>query len=162
MEKEKKILSFTGGGVKGIIQMSFLKKLEEKLNINNKNENKYKHSWIIDNIDGLCGTSVGSLLVVIILLNYPIDIALIEFEKSCKKIFIQSKIQSIVGDQLFALFSSPYKQKNLYKELERLIKFSPLNNDIKNGKYVIPGKKEINGNNFLLEDINYIYPHLEI
>ena len=58
------ILSLDGGGVRGVISISILIAIEQKL--------KAKNIKLIDKIDMLAGTSTGAIIVVLLILGYDI------------------------------------------------------------------------------------------
>jgi patatin-like phospholipase len=66
----KRILALDGGGVKGIITIAFLEKIEEILRERSGRGNDFRLS---DYFDLVGGTSVGSLLATLIALGYPVS-----------------------------------------------------------------------------------------
>src|SRR5207247_123895 len=66
----KRILALDGGGVKGIITIAFLEKIEQVLKVRSGRGNDFRLS---DYFDLVGGTSVGSLLATLIALGYPVS-----------------------------------------------------------------------------------------
>ena len=66
----KRILALDGGGVKGIVTIAFLEKIEEVLKERSGRGNDFRLS---DYFDLVGGTSVGSLLATLIALGYSVS-----------------------------------------------------------------------------------------
>lgn len=90
------ILSVDGGGIRGIIPLVFLQKIEqfikEELAYNGVDSSTYK---ISDDIDLLAGTSTGGLIALGLSSGLTLDQIrnLYENKKNAKELFIQKNIQ---------------------------------------------------------------------
>jgi Patatin-like phospholipase len=66
----KRVLALDGGGVKGIVTIAFLEKIEEILRERSGRGNDFRLS---DYFDLVGGTSVGALLATLVALGYPVS-----------------------------------------------------------------------------------------
>lgn len=117
MEKEFKILSIDGGGIKGLYSAKILEKLEEKYNCN-----------ISDYFDMICGTSTGGLIALALSLKIPaIDICKF-YEEEGPKIFPNfkkvkfGKIKLSRGTLKQVLYGGKFSDKPLKKALDGIFK----------------------------------------
>ena len=159
MIKQKKLLCFTGGGLKGILQLKLLKKLDD--NFNKNNIKNYTSTWIIDNTDIITATSVGTLCLFLILLRYEISDMIKLFDKVAEIVFKETLSIRLFGKDIAALFNNPYNSDLLSNELDYIIENSPLAKQILNKEIKIKGINNINGNNFYIHHLNDIYPNKE-
>ena len=79
--KQIKILSIDGGGIRGIIPAKVLAELEQKLKEEHSEKKLHEH------FDLICGTSTGAILAIGIALGIPAS-KLLEFYKDNAKIIL--------------------------------------------------------------------------
>ena len=157
MKGEKKLLCLNGGGLKGIFQIDLFLFLENEY----KKNNLYNKNWIINSCDVLVGTSIGSLLVLFILLQYSIKEIKIIFDDISLKIFKQSFLMKYLGKDFISLFKNPYDNDLLLKILNEYITNSPLAKKIRNNEIILDDLKDLNGDNFRFYHLNQIYKNKE-
>lgn len=146
--KNKNILSISSGGA---IDLLYLKIMKDYLELN-----KIESNIFFDKFDFFIGTSAGSIIIFLFILQYSIQecyqiykeyISLFESEIfTIKNIFKLVQGKSIYNVNL-------YKEKNI-----KLIEKSPLNKKFKDGYFKdISDIKEINSDNLTLDLISKIY-----
>ena len=144
-DKMHKILSITGGGVRGIFPSYILEKMKSQLNID-----------IYNYFDVFLGTSIGSLVAAAAALNLfnenNINVFL-HFKKVSKKFFPYGK-STIIKVIKFLLTGSIYSSKNYKKLLYETFKDKKFK-DIKKGKIlIIPTTDYANGKPIIISNID--------
>lgn len=115
--KEFKILSIDGGGIKGLYSATILKEFEEKFNCH-----------ISDYFDMICGTSTGGLIALALSLKIPAKEICDFYEIEGPKIFPSSITINIIGKEISRrflkqlVFKGKYSDKPLRKALEAVFK----------------------------------------
>lgn len=127
--KQIKILSIDGGGIRGIIPAKVLAELEEKLKEEHPEKKLYEH------FDLICGTSTGGILAIGIALGIPAS-KLLEFYKDNAKIIFPKWFLKILPSKVRILAGSMYSNKFLRKKLKDVYTeanngVEPLMNDLK-------------------------------
>lgn len=110
-------LILSGGGVKGLIYIGFIKKLED---------NK-----ILDNIKNVYGTSIGSLICLLINLNYTSSELINLVLNTNFELLYNLKIQNLFDNELYGLDNLNHLDNFLnfilsYKNIDKDITFSSL------------------------------------
>ncbi len=105
--KNFKILSIDGGGIKGLYSARILQKLESELQEQN-NDNSLR---IVDYFDLVCGTSTGGLIALAISLGKPMEEICRFYEEHGNKIFPNSNSGFRKFKQI--LFRGKYSDKYL-------------------------------------------------
>ena len=100
----KKILSFDGGGIRGVISLSFLKSLEKDTGI-----------AVSQKADILAGTSTGSIIAAALSVGMTVEEILDFYTSMSSEIF--KKKHSL--DRFLSL-SSKYSSENLYQSLQKV------------------------------------------
>ena len=102
MNKEFRILSIDGGGIRGIFPAMFLTQLEEELKASGK------ENWqIYQNFDLICGTSTGGIIALALALGIP--------AKEIHELYLENS-KDIFGNKrkgLAQLFFSAHKRSSL-------------------------------------------------
>ena len=111
--KETRILTFDGGGVRGVCSLELLRELEKDTGIQ-----------VHKDIDVYAGTSTGAVIAVFLACGLSIDELLEEYEK------LSSDIFSDPNSIFTSLFYPKYDQKNLRNGLKQLLRKCGLSEDI--------------------------------
>lgn len=127
--KQIKILSIDGGGIRGIIPAKVLAELEQKLKEEHSEKKLHEH------FDLICGTSTGAILAIGIALGIPAS-KLLEFYKDNAKIIFPKWFLKILPSKVRILAGSMYSNKFLRKKLKDIYTeanngVEPLMNDLK-------------------------------
>jgi len=118
MEKEFKILSIDGGGIKGIFPAKFLAKIEEQIG----------KGKIHEHFDLICGTSTGGIIALALSLGIPAQKIFDLYNNNASVIFGNKKR----GIRQFK--HSKYDNSNLQNLIKKtFLKFSATGNDPKIG-----------------------------
>jgi hypothetical protein len=108
----KRILALDGGGVKGIVTIAFLEKIEEVLKERSGRGNDFRLS---DYFDLVGGTSVGSLLATLIALGYSVSEIKTMFKAWTPQIFRKPWLA-------IPLLSPRFSSSGLRKRAHKLLK----------------------------------------
>lgn len=124
----KRVLALDGGGVKGIITIAFLEKMEEILRARSGRGDDFRLS---DYFDLVGGTSVGALLATLIALGYPMSEIKTMFYSWTPRIFRRPW-------RGFRLFAPRFSSRGLKKITRKLLKERTLeSSDLKTGLAII-------------------------
>ena len=121
MEKEFKILSIDGGGIKGLYSAKILEQFEEKFNCS-----------ISDYFDMICGTSTGGLIALALSLKIPASEICKFYEEEGPKIFPNfnkvkfGKAKISRGTLKQVLYGGKFSDKPLKIALENIFKDSKI------------------------------------
>jgi len=121
MNKEFKILSIDGGGIRGIIPAKIISEYEDKMKLENPN---YK---IYEEFDLICGTSTGAILAIGLSLGIP-AIELVKFYKDYARDIFPKWYFKILPQGARVLTTSIYSNKKLNQKLKEI--FSKANGNI--------------------------------
>ena len=91
----KRILALDGGGVRGVVTIAFLERIEEKLRVQSGNPQLV----LSDYFDLIGGTSVGSMLATMLALGYEVAQVRDRFEAWAPEIF--KGRSSVIGPERF-------------------------------------------------------------
>ncbi len=111
--KETRILTFDGGGVRGVCSLELLRKLEKDTGIQFHKD-----------IDVYSGTSTGAVIAVFLACGFSIDELLEDYEKMSSDVF------SDPSSSFISLFHPKYNQKKLQNDLKKLLRKCRLSEDI--------------------------------
>lgn len=129
MEKEFKILSIDGGGIRGLIPAKVLEEVERELKLIHPDKKLYEH------FDLICGTSTGSILAIAIGLGVPAADIVGFYKQHAKSIFPRWYLKFI--PQKAIVFIRPiYSNRVLKNKLKEIYSRynggkEPLLNDVK-------------------------------
>nr|OQO31369.1 hypothetical protein B0A51_03364 [Rachicladosporium sp. CCFEE 5018] len=94
-----RVLSLDGGGVKGIIPLTFLDQLEKRL--------AGFQIPIRDHFDFVCGTSAGGLIAIgLFIMRWPIEVCIEKFESLAQRTFVRSRQANFLIGRIQQLFVS--------------------------------------------------------
>ncbi|KAK6428380.1 hypothetical protein LTR95_015477 [Oleoguttula sp. CCFEE 5521] len=94
-----RVLSLDGGGVKGIIPLTFLDQLEKRL--------AGFQLPIRDHFDFVCGTSAGGLIAIgLFIMRWPTDACIEKFEALAQRTFVRSRQANYLIGRIQQLFVS--------------------------------------------------------
>lgn len=145
MEKEFKILSIDGGGIRGLIPAKVLEELEWELRLIDPNKKLHEH------FDLICGTSTGAILAIAIGLGVPASEIVGFYKEHAKSIFPRWYLK-FIPQKVIVFIRSIYGNRILRQKLKEVYSRynqgkAPLLNDVKT-KLCIPtfngGLGEIN------------------
>lgn len=127
--KQIKILSIDGGGIRGIIPAKVLAELEDKLREEHPDKKLHEH------FDLICGTSTGAILAIGIALGIPAS-ELLKFYKENAKIIFPKWYLKVLPSKMRVFAGSMYSNKALRKKLQEVFTAAnggvePLINDLK-------------------------------
>ena len=118
----KRILSLDGGGIRGIVTLQFLKRIETLLRERHQND-KFV---LADYFDFIGGTSTGSIIATALALGHDVDFIIEKYEALATKIFPKSRIAQLRN---FLRFGVLFDKENLLKELGHIFKEETLGSD---------------------------------
>lgn len=138
--RDFKILSIDGGGIRGIIPAKIICEYEQQMKANNPNYTIYEE------FDLICGTSTGAILAIGLALGIP-ALELVNFYKDYAKEIFPKWYFKIIPQGARVLTTSIYSSKTLHQKLKEVFSKAnkgtvPLLNDLKT-KVCIPS---YNGN----------------
>jgi uncharacterized protein len=107
----KRILSLDGGGIRGIITLQYLKKIETLL------RERYKQPQLVlaDYFDFIGGTSTGSIIATTLALGRDVDYIIEKYEALATRVFPASGWRKFLN---FIRFGVLYNKDRLVKELK--------------------------------------------
>jgi uncharacterized protein len=107
----KRILSLDGGGIRGIITLQYLKRIETLL------RERYKNDDLVlsDYFDFIGGTSTGSIIASALALGRDVDYIIDKYEELAKRVFPSWGILKLINIIRFRVL---YNKNNLEKELK--------------------------------------------
>ena len=154
IQKQKKVLVLDGGGIKGIFQIKFFEHLE-------KTYPQKDPLWILNNVDYFTGTSVGTMNMLVIILQYTVPDMINIYDFLVKNYFSKSNYNGGFFKRFNLLFKDSL-DKNKFKEyFNIIIKDSPLNKKIMNGEIKLEGISKTTGlnvANFNFKHLKELYP----
>lgn len=106
----KRILALDGGGIRGVITLGFLKKIETILRKKNNNDKLV----LSDYFDLIGGTSTGAIIAGMLAIGKDVDFMIEKYKELGPKIFAEKNFSVIKG------FIGKYKSGNLKKSLEEV------------------------------------------
>jgi uncharacterized protein len=118
----KRILSLDGGGIRGIITLQFLKRIETLLRERHKND-KFV---LADYFDFIGGTSTGSIIATALALGHDVDFIINKYEALATKIFPKNPLYKALN---FVRFGVLFNKDNLLHELGEIFKEEKLGSD---------------------------------
>jgi uncharacterized protein len=107
----KRILSLDGGGIRGIITLQYLKRIETLLRERYNNDNMV----LSDYFDFIGGTSTGSIIASALALGRDVDYIIGKYQELARRVFPEWGILKFVNVLRFGVL---YDKKKLEKELE--------------------------------------------
>ena len=137
-EKTVRILSFDGGGTRGIIEAEIIRLLEESLNerrkILNEESNNEKHLYLKDAFDLIGGTSAGGILATF--LTTPKKYKSSESKYTAENLveILYTKVESMFVPRFWScggIFGPKYRSDTLQKALENELGNDTTNNTTK-------------------------------
>lgn len=134
MEKYIKILTISGGGVKGLIPFTILKFIQDDLNID-----------ILNNIDYFSGSSIGA--VIIMLLLHPDNKKLNQYDITNYVYNFGYRSYSHIFKTFNGLFGSKYQTNKIHDDIDKLfynIKLKDISKDFLIPVYDISSNSVIN------------------
>jgi uncharacterized protein len=114
----KRILALDGGGVRGIVTLAFLERMEHQL----REELGKPNLVLADHFDLIGGTSVGSIIATMLALGWPMEKVTTTFQAWCPEIFSSPMGWGIFG----AKFRAGALTRHLAATLEDMRLDSPL------------------------------------
>jgi patatin-like phospholipase/acyl hydrolase len=117
-----RILSFDGGGIRGLVTLALLKRLQDQI------------PGLITNTDLLAGTSTGGIIALGLAAGKSIDQLTQLYRDNGKKIFDDSWFDNLVD--LGQIAGADYDQKNLEKILKK--EFGAIKLDQLNQRVLVP------------------------
>jgi hypothetical protein len=124
----KKILSLDGGGIRGVLSLEYLKRIEEILSKRYGNDPKFR---LCDYFDIIGGTSTGAVIATCLALGFSV--------KEIQKLY-SSLARTVFKEKMFrfGLFNAKFPKQPLIKELDKIIKSTTLGSDrLKTGLMIV-------------------------
>lgn len=106
----KRILALDGGGIRGVITLGFLKKIETFL----REKHSKKDLLLSDYFDLIGGTSTGAIIAGLLSIGKDVDFIIEKYKELGPKIFSQKNIFLVNG------FKGKYKSDKLKAELKNI------------------------------------------
>jgi predicted acylesterase/phospholipase RssA len=106
----KRILALDGGGLRGILSLGILQKIEDILRERHGNEDGFRLSHYFDLI---AGTSTGAIIAAILAMGWSIEKIREKYVELGERVFEKSFFRR-------GLFRAKYKEKKLIKELKKV------------------------------------------
>ena len=111
-DKPKRILSLDGGGLRGVVSLAFLKKIETILKNRHGGSDEFRLSHYFDMI---AGTSTGSIIAAALAMDWKVDDIITEYRNLGDDVFKKSLHRK-------GVFRAMYNEKKLKCELKRVYK----------------------------------------
>jgi predicted acylesterase/phospholipase RssA len=106
----KRILALDGGGLRGILSLGILQKIEDILRERHGNDNNFRLSHYFDLI---AGTSTGAIIAAILAMGWSVEKIRKKYMDLGERVFEKSLFRK-------GLFRAKYNEKKLIKELKKV------------------------------------------
>ena len=131
IDTPKRILSLDGGGIRGIITLQYLKKIETLLR-----DRYQKPDFVLaDYFDFIGGTSTGSIIATALSLGHDVDYITKQYEALGTKVFPASGLTKLLN---FCRFGVLFNKKQLLIELNAIFREERLDSEkVKTGLGIV-------------------------